>query len=55
MRIHQASDAIANQQCLEYPVAAHGGQIVGGQQRIGWLTDNTVEGDKHRRLSGHGF
>ena len=32
MRVDQASGAIADQQCLENTVAAHGGQVVGEQQ-----------------------
>ena len=33
MRIDQACETVADQQCFEDAVASHGGQVVGNQQR----------------------
>jgi hypothetical protein len=54
MRLDEAGAALTDQEGLEDTVAAHGGEIVGEQQRPGRITNITIKGDKDRRLAGHG-
>jgi hypothetical protein len=54
MRLDEAGAALMDQEGLEDTVAAHGGEIVGEQQRRGRITNITIKGDKDRRLAGHG-
>jgi hypothetical protein len=52
--LDQAGAAVADQQRLEDAVAAHGGEVVGVQQRGTRVLHRSVERHEHARVASHG-